>query len=415
MNRVSSNLGNNNMIFHMRNRELEMSNKQNQMASQQRIQQLRDDPVAAAHSTRLQSYQTRLQRYEKNSHSALDAHRYTEGQLRHGVEVFQRVRELAVQGAHGVYSEQDLQQMAVEVDELLREMVAVANTRDGKGKAVFGGARSDNLPFQTATGNVPGAAKELITEVRYTGDIIRNMAEVAEGVHMPLNFPGNEVFWAENQQVFSTVDAAEYQVPANSVISLQGQEIELQEGDSVYAVMAKINDAGAGLRARLDPVQNSMVLETTSPQQLWVEDRNGGTVLQDLGIVGSPDDRPPHNLSPTAEVFGGSAFDMVINLRDTLLEGRSFEVGGAGLRGIDDAMNRMLGELGRLGAQSTRLEMGADKLSNDRLTVGEWNSRKVDLDMAEAITELKRLESTHRAALSTSARIMQTTLLDFLR
>ncbi|MFW5801258.1 MAG: flagellar hook-associated protein 3, partial [Spirochaeta sp.] len=327
MNRVSTNYSNNNMLFHMRNREVEMTNKQNQMASQQRIQQLRDDPIAAAHSTRLQSFQNRLERFEKNSRTAIDTHRFTEGQLRHGVEVFQRIRELAVQGAHGVYSEEDLQQMAVEVDELLREMVAVGNARDGKGKAVFGGARSESLPFAIATGNVPGAAKELITEVRYTGDITKNQAEIAEGVHMPVNFPGNEVFWAENQQVYPTVNASEYQVPENSVISLQGKEVQLQQGDSVYAVMAKINDAGVGLRARLDPVENSMILETTSPQQMWLEDRDGGTVLQDLGILGPGDERPPHNLAPTAGVFGGSAFDMVINLRDTMLEGRSFEVG----------------------------------------------------------------------------------------
>ncbi len=75
----------------------------------------------------------------------------------------------------------------------------------------------------------------------------------------------------------------------------------------------------------------------------------------------------------------------------------------------------MLGELGRLGAQHTRLEMGMDKLANDQLVVGDWNSQKVDLDMTKAITELRRLETTHEAALSTSARLMQTTLLDFLR
>ena len=415
MDRVSTNFSNNNMTFHMRNRELEMSRLQNQMASQERIQQLRDDPVAAAHSTRLQSYQTRLQRYEKNSRTAIDMHRNTEGQLQQGVEVFQRIRELAVQGAHGVYSEDDLKQMAVEVDELLRELVSVANGRDGKGKALFAGARTDSQPFQISKGNVPGATKELINEVRYTGDITKNEAEIAEGVFMPLNFPGNEVFWAENQQVYPTVDASGYQVPENSVITVQGTEIQLQEGDSVYAIMSKINAAGAGVRARLDPVDSSMVLETTSPQQLWLSDSDGATVLQDLGILAESADRPPNNFAPTAQVFGGSAFDMVINLRDAMLEGKSFEVGGDGLRGIDAAMDSMIGELGRLGAQHTRLEMGLDKLSNDRLTVGEWNSRMVDIDMAEAITELKRLEGTHRAALATSARIMQPTLLDFLR
>ncbi|GAB6090293.1 flagellar hook-associated protein 3 [Spirochaeta dissipatitropha] len=403
------------MMFHTRNRELEMARSQNQMASQTRIQELRDDPIAAAHSSRLQSYDARLERFHKNSLTAMDRHRHTEGQLYQGVEVMQRIRELAVQGAHGTYSPEDMKLMAVEVDELLQEMLSIANARDGKGKAVFGGGRSDNLPFLASMGNVPGAGREMISEVRYTGDITRNLAEVSEGVYMPLNFPGNEVFWAENQQVYSSVDASAFTVQQDSSISIQGKEIQLQEGDSVFAVMAKINASGVGVRARMDPVDNSLVMETTSPQQLWIQDNGTGTVLQDLGITAGGTERPPHNIAATAQVFGGSAFDMIIQLRDRLMEGRPFEIGGDGLRGVDQAMESMLTELGKLGAQHARLEKGLDTLSYNRLVTGERNSRFVDLDMAEAITELKRLESTHKAALSVSARIMQTTLLDFIR
>ncbi|THB62543.1 MAG: flagellar hook-associated protein 3 [Spirochaetaceae bacterium] len=416
MERVSTNYSNNNMSFYMRNRELELSRVQNQMSSQKRIQELRDDPVAAGHATRLQSYDARLERYQRNAQSVIDSQNYTEGQMRQAVEVFHRVRELAVQGAHGVYGEDELKQMAGEVNELLKELVSLANATDGKGKAVFAGAKVDSTPFIASEGNVPGSDRQLITEVRYTGDITRNQTEIAEGVFMDTNIPGNAVFWAENQQVYGAVDTADYQVQQNSVISIQGKEIELMEGDSIYAIMAKINNARAGVRARMDSVDNTLVLETMEPQQLWLEDRGNSTVLQDLGITAaSQDARPPHNFSPDAEVFGGSAFDMVISLRDTMLEGKTFDVGGAGLGGIDAAMNKMLGELGQLGARQTRLEMGLDKLSNDRLTVQEWNSHMVDLDMAEAITELKRLEGTHKAALATAARIMQPTLLDFLR
>jgi flagellar hook-associated protein 3 FlgL len=42
-------------------------------------------------------------------------------------------------------------------------------------------------------------------------------------------------------------------------------------------------------------------------------------------------------------------------------------------------------------------------------------SMEEDVDLAEAITELKRLEQTHQAALGVTARIIRPTLLDFLR
>jgi flagellar hook-associated protein 3 FlgL len=45
----------------------------------------------------------------------------------------------------------------------------------------------------------------------------------------------------------------------------------------------------------------------------------------------------------------------------------------------------------------------------------KMDAQEVDLDMAEAITNLKMLEYTHKAALQTAGRILQPTLLDFLR
>ncbi len=43
------------------------------------------------------------------------------------------------------------------------------------------------------------------------------------------------------------------------------------------------------------------------------------------------------------------------------------------------------------------------------------DSRETDIDLAEAITELKMLEHTQTASLQTAARILKPTLLDFLR
>ena len=43
------------------------------------------------------------------------------------------------------------------------------------------------------------------------------------------------------------------------------------------------------------------------------------------------------------------------------------------------------------------------------------NSREVDLDITEAITNLKMLEYVHQASLATASRIMQLSLLNYLR
>jgi flagellar hook-associated protein 3 FlgL len=45
----------------------------------------------------------------------------------------------------------------------------------------------------------------------------------------------------------------------------------------------------------------------------------------------------------------------------------------------------------------------------------KMGAEEADIDVTEAITELKMLEFAHRAALATTARILKPTLLDFLR
>ncbi|TVQ39903.1 MAG: flagellar hook-associated protein 3 [Spirochaetaceae bacterium] len=415
MFRISTNLPNDNMQYHARRREHLMNQAQNQMAAQSRIQNLRDAPLAAAHSTRYQSYLARLNRFADNIRYAQDNYRVAEGYMKQGVDMLQRIRELAIQGATGTYSGDDLRHMANEIDELLREFVEIANGRNADGTMLFAGKKSKTVPFRVIEGNVEGASGAVITTVDYVGDIGERMTEIAENSYIELNFPGNQVFWAENQQIYSSVDSDGYTVAQDGVIYIDDVPIELTAGDNVFSIISKINDSPAAVRARLDPVQNSLVLETTSPHQIWVQDGEGSAVLQDLGIVVSSDITPPGNVAPTATVFGGSLFDSIITLRNALYNGDSFDVGGGALRGIDSALDNLLSNLGRLGAKDARLEHAYLRTEFEIPQIGKLNSNEVDIDMAEAITNLRMLEYTHRAALATAARVIQPTLLDFLR
>jgi flagellar hook-associated protein 3 FlgL len=78
-------------------------------------------------------------------------------------------------------------------------------------------------------------------------------------------------------------------------------------------------------------------------------------------------------------------------------------------------MRNLLGHLGKLGAESTRLDFAFRRIEHERPEMIDRNSKEVDLDVTQAATDLRILEHTHRAALSTAGRILQPTLLDFLR
>ncbi len=415
MDRISTNLINQDMQFHLRNREYKMNELQNKMATQSRIQNLRDDPVSAAHSTRYQSYAARLERFSVNVEYAMSNHTVTEGYMTESLTILHRVRELGIQGANGTYSAQDLKAMGQEMNQLLNELVELANARNGDGTMVFAGSKSRTIPFRAVEGNVPGADGSVITDVQYIGDITSRFTEISEGSYMQLNFPGNEVFWAENQQIFSQTDAGAYQVQEDSVIRIDGTAVDLNAGDNIHAVISKINSSDAAVKARLDPVMNSLVLETTMPHQLWVEDGGSGKVLEDLGIIKGNGSEPPHNIDPTARRFGGSLFDMVIYMRDTLYEGNHLDAGGSALRGIDSAMDNMLSSLGNIGAQYSRLEIVSQRITKELPEIQDMNSKEIGIDFTKAVTDLKMLEYTHKAALATAGRILQPTLLDFLR
>lgn len=415
MERVSTNMPNNDTMFWLRLRQLKMNTLQNQMSSQNRIQNLREDPIGAAHATRFESRLTRLKRYEKNVNWVIDRNNYADGYLKSATDIMQRIRNLAVQGANGTYTKPDLRKMGQEVNQLLNQLIQLANAHSPDGNMLFAGERNQSAPYRVLKGTVPGAGGKVVTNVEYTGSIGQNKVQVGDGTTIPENLPGNRIFWAEQQQIFSNVNASTYHVQQDSTISIDGTTINLKAGDNVYAIIAKINNAGAGVRARLDPVKNSLVLQTTTPHQIWVRDVGNSSVLKDLGIIGSTNGAPPHNIASSAQVSGGSLFDMVIALRNDLYQGKTISTGGSGLQGIDAGLNNLLTARAQLGSINERMKNRGQLISAEIPQVTQQLSRLTGIDMAKAITDLKMLQYTYQAALQTAGKVLPPTLMDFLR
>lgn len=406
------------MQYHLRLREWKLNQLNNKMASQTRIKNLRDDPLAAARSVRYQSMIMRMKQYADNVETVRGRNAVVEAYLTNAIDVLQRVRELAVNGANGIYKQEELAYMGEEVDQLLHTIVEIANKHAGDGTTLFSGFRTHKEPFRVNMGRMENV--ERIISVDYTGNIGRNLAEISEGAFVETNMPGNYVFWAENENIYSSVDATAYQVQDDTVIEIDGVSIELKEGDNIHAIISKINASASPVKAALDPVKNSLYLKTTVPHQMWLKDGRvetgeTGTVLQDLGIITEGQNTPPENKAGSALYFGSSIFDILINLRDRLLEGDTEQIGSAGLQSIDRALENLITHRSELGAKDRRLELTYERISYETPILMELNSNEIDLDLSEAITELKMLEYTHRAALQTTARIMQPSLLNYLR
>ena len=349
MNRISSQLNNNNTQSNLRLQEIKRANVENQIGTQSRISQLRDDPLAAGHLVRYESYLSRVNQFEKNAATLADQFQVREGYLNQNLQIIQRVRELAINGANGVNTPDDLKIMSVEVNELLKELVQNANAIGPDGNSLFAGTSTKTRAFDVFEGSVPGSAESLITEVRYNGNNESVNVEVDENEYLSFNNSGSKNFWAERQQLIANRDASSWQASDDAKISVDGKVIDINSGDNVYALISKINGSGASVRASLDPITNGLNLETTDARQLWLEDKSGST-LQDLGLIKDNGQKPPYNIGNSVRLSGGSLFDAVIAVRDSMLNGDSESLGGRVLGVLDNGLKNLTTRLSEVGS-----------------------------------------------------------------
>ncbi|WP_407427094.1 flagellar hook-associated protein 3 [Treponema sp.] len=412
--RISSQLNNNQTQYNLRRQEVKRAKIDNQIGTQSKISSLRDDPIAAGHLVKYQSYLTRVNNFEKNATTLSDQYLYREGYMTNSLEIMQRVRELAVTGANGVYTKDDMRNMAVEVNELLGELIQNANAVSPDGNSLFAGTNSNIRAFDVDMGAVEGSTVPLVSAVHYNGSIESNKVEVDENKYITVESAGNRVFWAENQRLFGGRDARQWQAQNDSVISVDGQKIFVESGDNVYALVSKINASGAAVKASLDPVTHGLNLSTTDARQLWLEDVSG-SALNELGIIKDSSQHPPYNIGDSVRVTGGSLFDTVIALRDAMFAGDNEAIGGRVLASLDAGINTLVNRVAKSGSEYERLQNDMTRNGAVALNVTGQISREGDLDLTKAITDEKMLEYTQNATLSTAGKMYSSTLLNYMR
>lgn len=412
--RISSQLNHNNTQYNLRQQEIKKNRIDNQIGTQNRIQKLRDDPLAAGHLVKYQSYLGRVNNFEKNAKTLSDQFQYREGYMANSLEIMQRIREVAVTGANGVYTQDDMRAMASEVNELLGELIQNANATGPDGNSIFAGTNTTQRAFDVEMGNIEGSSVPLVSSVRYNGSISLNKVEIDENKYIEVDNAGNRTFWAESQRLFSGRDATNWQANQDSVINVDGQNIQIKRGDNVYALVAKINDSGAAVKASIDPITKGLNFSTTDARQLWLEDVNG-SALNELGIIKDASQRPPYNIGDSVRVSGGSLFDSVIALRDSLLKGDTDAIGGRVLGSIDSGINNLVTRTAKSGSEYERLQNDIVRNSATALNVTGQISREGDVDLTQIIIEQKKLDYTNQATLSNAGKMYSSTLLNYMR
>ncbi|WP_368506051.1 flagellin [Alkalihalophilus sp. As8PL] len=82
---------------------------------------------------------------------------------------------------------------------------------------------------------------------------------------------------------------------------------------------------------------------------------------------------------------------------------------------LDVHINNVLTERANLGARINRVEMIENRVLEQEIIAKRILSENEDADMEKVIIDLQTQESVHRAAMAVGARVIQPSLLDFLR
>jgi flagellin len=127
------------------NRTLGVSNSQlagniEKLSSGQRINKAGDDASGLAVSEKMRSQIRGLNQAERNIQNGVSFIQTTEGYLSETTDILQRIRELAVQSANGIYTDEDRMQIQVEVSQLVAEVDRIASQAQFNGMNMLTGA-----------------------------------------------------------------------------------------------------------------------------------------------------------------------------------------------------------------------------------------------------------------------------------
>ena len=206
-------------LANIRDQQQTIMRLQTELATGLRVSAPSDDPIDARRAINTRSYMAANDQYIDNISMSTSFLTETETSIQTTSNVLQRVRELTLQGANGTYAQEQLDNIAQEVDQLLEGLLNTGNHQTA-GRYIFSGTRTLTKPFEE-TRNVDG----MITAVTYEGNSERIEVAIGTDTTVPVNEPGDAVF-TSTQDFFQLFIDIRDNLLAGDQTSLQTTRLE---------------------------------------------------------------------------------------------------------------------------------------------------------------------------------------------
>lgn len=159
---------------------------QQQIATGKRVLNPSDDPSAVASSININQSIKRTEQFQENINTARSRQNLEEQTLAGINDIFNRIRELAIQGNKTSLTNTDRQTIASEIRQNLAGLLSLSNTQDSNGEYLFSGYQGMTQPFSVdSSGNYI-----------YNGDNGQRYLQIGPGRQVAVSDSGVDVFQA---------------------------------------------------------------------------------------------------------------------------------------------------------------------------------------------------------------------------
>lgn len=266
--RITSNMMVNNFLINLNKNLSRLEDLQNKMSTGKKIRYPSDDPVIAARSLRLKSDLSEIEQLQKNVDDAVSWTDTTESALADISDSLQRIRELAVRGANGTNTQEDMAQIATEVQQIKEHIIQIGNTNYA-GRYIFSGFVTNKAPLNSNgsfsdTGDFSSAGGYKI-DLATNQNVIQ--FELMNANYIQINKTANQIFYLQGENDPNKGNL--FKVLDNLISGLKNGDTDtvnslLSDIDKhIENVVAQRGDVGA-LQNRLDLIKNRLSDDNTN-------------------------------------------------------------------------------------------------------------------------------------------------------
>ena len=366
-----------------------------------------DDPVIAMKGMRYRTEVVEVEQFQRNLNEGFNWMENSDAALEETGQVLQRIRELAVQASNDSYGEDEKKNIAKEIERLQEHIVALANTKIG-----------DNYIFNgTDTTNPPINLSEIDMDTnKFIADL--NAIPPVDPEGYVIGYKGQSYVYDSDFGSFIVKPIVNYKNPDYDPTNPASEEFLTSPSESItidaatgkidYMKLETFNDRDGEkreMRQELTDINNLVLSKKTAvsanTQDVKIEIMKGVTI--------------PIN-TKSSNAFSVELFSGLESVKKLLNDpaAKGAEITKA-IDLIGGFLNDIVSTRAELGAQVNRMEMVENRLLQQEVIANKTMSENEDIDFERVIIDLKTQESLHRASLATGAKIIQPTLMDFLR